>query len=160
MLVLKFSYPLNFVANRRDYYHHVYINCTGVYLSLRDVKYANNSTISISEIGRTRSEALQCITDKSPCCRSQKLGEWLFPNGTKVPIEGHDSDGNAATTFFRNRYNGKVNLNRVNSHVTYPTGRFCCEVPDAINNNQTVCAIISECNKVLLYKYCYDFNLT
>ena len=65
----------------------------GVYLSLKGVVYANNSVISITEIGETNpdtnlNEGLQCITDRVPCCRSTfRAGEWYFPNGTMVPGE-------------------------------------------------------------------------
>ena len=67
-----------------------------------------------------------------------RAGEWYFPDGTTVPIEGEGENG--ATTFYRNRGDdGSVNLNRLNSDVMSPTGLFCCEVPDANDINKTVC---------------------
>ena len=58
-----------------------------------------------------------------------------------VPVIGQGQD--RATTFFRNRGDdGTVNLNRVNSDVMMPTGRFCCVVPDANGVDQRVCANI------------------
>ena len=71
---------------------------------------------------------------------ANRHGEWYFPdNGGMVPRPGVDE------RFYRNRgVNGEVNLNRVNNTVMMPTGRFCCEVPDATGVNQTVCANISE----------------
>ena len=128
-----------------------YLHITGVYLSLRGVKYTNNSVIPITEIEHTltsngmtdttSNNGLQCITNRRPCCQTKtnRHGEWIFPNGTMVPIQ----DG--ATSFFRNRGDdGTVNLNRLNSDVMMPTGRFCCVVPDATSVNQTVCANISK----------------
>ena len=124
---------------------------TGVYLSLNGKIYANNSVISITEIGETdittipptlnSNNALQCITDKSPCCATQsRAGEWFFPNKTIVPIEG-----NAMMTFYRNRGDdGTINLNRFNASVLSPTGLFCCEVPDAERVNQTACVTIGK----------------
>ena len=109
--------------------------------------YANNSVISITEIGETnpddtdQNEGLQCITDRMPCCRGVfRAGEWYFPNRTVVPRED-----NNPTTFHRNRGHddGTVNLNRLNN-VMMPTGLFCCVVPDATGIMQTVCANISE----------------
>ena len=44
--------------------------------------------------------------------------------------------------FYRSRgANGEVSLNQP-SGVESPTGRFCCEVPDATNTNQTLCVNI------------------
>ena len=53
--------------------------------------------------------------------------------------------------FYRNRGNddGTVNLNR-NSGVMMPTGLFCCEVHNALNVIQTVCANIGELAEFLL----------
>ena len=63
-------------------------------------------------------------------------GEWYLPNGTLV--QGTSSD----TAFYRGRGdNGEVYLNHP-TDVKSPTGRFCCEVPDATDTNQTLCAII------------------
>lgn len=124
---------------------------TGVSLSLRGIEYPNNSIISITEIGETDpttnlNDGLQCITDRTPCCRFQyRVGEWFFPNGTKVPLRG-GSGATSATTFYRNRGydDGTVNLNHVSPDVLSPTGRFCCVVPDANDISQTVCVIISK----------------
>ena len=118
---------------------------TGVYLSLKGVLYANYSVTSISEIGETdrdnpslMNNAIQCITDRKPCCRGgNRAGEWFFPNGSVVPVEG---------LFYRNRGpdDGAVNLNRANTNVMMPTSLFCCIVPDATGINQTIFADISE----------------
>ena len=109
--------------------------------------YPNNSVILITEIEETNATAnngLQCITDRRPCCAAigGRAGEWFFPdNGGVVQIQG------GATSFFRNRgNNGTVNLNRVSSDVMMPTGRFCCVVPDATGDDQTLCANIGNKN--------------
>ena len=50
----------------------------------------------------------------------------------------------STTAFYRIRgANGEVSLNRP-SGIESPTacGRFCCEVPDATNINQTLCVNI------------------
>ena len=106
----------------------------------------NNSFISISEIGQTdtelgMNEGLQCITNKT----SNGSGEWYFPNGVAVPIEG-----NAPRSFYQNRSDdGTVNLYRVNETVTSPTGRFCCVVPDDTDVNQTLYINITDVNQTL-----------
>lgn len=121
----------------------------GVYLSLKEAVYPNNSHILITEIGETNTSfspppnsnnGLQCITDRMPCCRApqNRAGEWFFPNGSAVPLLG-----GGATAFYRNRGDdGTVNLNRLNSDVMMPTGRFCCVVPDATSTSVTVCSNI------------------
>jgi hypothetical protein len=76
-----------------------------------------------------------------PCCATAgvRAGEWFFPNGMIVPNQGE------ASSFYRNRGDdGTVNLNRLNANVFMPTGLFCCEVPDALNNVQRLCANIGE----------------
>ena len=76
-----------------------------------------------------------------PCCASapNRLGQWLFPNGYVVPAQG------LATTFYRTRGDdGTVNLNRLNTNVFTPTGLFCCEVPNASDAMQSLCANIGE----------------
>ena len=108
--------------------------------------YPNNSDIVITEIGQTNNSAspppntgIQCITDRRPCCAStpNRFGQWIFPNGSYVPIS------TTTTTFYRNRGDdGTVNLNRLNDNVTMPTGRFCCELPDAADVLQTLCVNI------------------
>ena len=118
----------------------------GVYLSLKGVVYPNNSVILITEIEQTTSNnGLQCITDKRPCCATppNRDGEWFFPDGGVVPVIGKEP--NRATTFYRSRGDdGTVNLNRVNSDVMMPTGRFCCVVPDNTSTDVTVCVQIGE----------------
>ena len=119
----------------------------GVYLSLKSTIYANNSVIFSSMIGESYDgqrrvylsppNSLQCITDRRHCCKSNaRAGEWYFPNASYVPIFADSG------TYYRTRGDdGSVHLNRRNDSET---GLFCCVVPDAIDNTQTVCANIGE----------------
>ena len=129
-------------------------NCiyfAGVYLALRNQLFiANNTQINIRSIGLSSDNpngALQCITDRKHCCYdlSHRHGEWYLPNGMVVH---HQWDGDVG--FYRNRGdNGRVYLNHptINDTTTMsPTGRFCCEVPDATGVNQTICALIGKLN--------------
>ena len=114
----------------------------GVYLALRNHFIANNSQVNIRSIGLSSNipnTALQCITDKNPCClENPRLGKWYLPNGTLV------HEGTSTTVFHRNRGdNGEVYLNRP-SDVRSPTGQFCCQVADATNMNQTLCVVIGK----------------
>ena len=116
------------------------------------MKYTNNSIVIITEIGQTdtyQNNALQCITDRKPCCQPppNRVGEWYFPDRTLVPTPG------LARTYYRLRgYNGTVNLNRLaSSDITFPSGQFCCVVPDATNIIQTLCINIS---KIIVLLWC------
>ena len=119
-----------------------------MYLLLKGTLYTNNSDIFINEIGETdhisliptQNNALQCVTDRIPCCQfSPRVGEWYFPNGTVIP--GLIDHG---LVLYRNRGrdDGTVNLNYNNSTLPAltPTGLFCCVLPDMDNENQRLCA--------------------
>ena len=116
-----------------------------MHLSLRGRKYiVNNSYFDIDDIGAEGDgAALLCITDLMQCCRGNEtdgggaLGQWFYPNGTNVSIEGNKYD------FYRNRGRSVVRLNRRNS-ARSPTGLYCCEVPDATNTQQRICANIGK----------------
>ena len=112
-----------------------------MYLSLNGVILMANSNILITDIGTLGQPPLVCTTDRMPCCQDQpQYGDWKFPNGSRVL---HTTYG--AVAFHRNRDNdGNVNLFRNGSDVVSPTGRFCCEVEDVTNINQTMCANLSE----------------
>ena len=112
----------------------------GVYLSLKGVVCANNSLVTMNEIGR-KDDSIKCITDKKPCCTSPfRVGQWLFPDRNVVPIAAAP-----ATSFYRYRSDvGGIYLNRLNSDITDPTGQFCCMVPDATDEIQTLCINISK----------------
>jgi hypothetical protein len=117
----------------------------GVYLSYGGKAYKNFSVFSISEIGNENiGFQLQCTTANSPCCMDfqHRRGDWFFPNTSLVPGKKQEAE---PKTFYRNRGdNGTVNLNRQNTDIIYPTGLFCCEVPDDDDINQTLCANIGK----------------
>jgi hypothetical protein len=111
----------------------------GVFFTLGGWPYRNGSSILIGEIGEGDDGALLCVTDLIQCCRGDDtpgeggaLGEWFYPNGTLVRVQA-DSDG-----FYRNRGFGIVLLNRRNNAL-FPTGQFCCVIPDATLTSMTTC---------------------
>ena len=102
----------------------------------------NNSHADVYDIGEGDEAALLCITNLVECCYSSDtpigvggLGEWFYPNGSTVPIEGAGYD------LYRNRGPSVVRLNR-RRNGTSPTGLYCCEVPDSTFTTQRVCANI------------------
>ena len=78
-------------------------------------------------------EALLCMTDLTACCRSSyasgPVGNWFFPNGTRVPSSGAQWD------FHRTRGQSVVFLHRRSGGVN---GIYSCVIPDAMNITQTI----------------------
>ena len=105
-----------------------------MFLSLNRHPIANNSYVDVNDIGEY-DDALLCHTDKPDCCYPYyglRVGEWYYPNGSRVRIQGGYQD-----EFYRNRGAQIVRLNRRQGTFT-ARGLFRCEVPDINNNIQTV----------------------
>ena len=103
----------------------------GVRSSLRGITYQNNSIVTLEDIGEG-DEALFCLTDQTACCHSSSgssLGNWFFPNGTRVP------SSDSQWGFHRTRGQSVVRLQRRRGGVT---GIYRCEIPDAMNVIQTI----------------------
>ena len=80
--------------------------------------------------------ALLCKTNLTACCRAAytvengpALGNWFFPNGTRVPSEGKQWD------FHRSRGQMEVALQRRRGGEE---GIYSCEIPDSANVSQTI----------------------
>ena len=82
--------------------------------------------------------ALQCTTDSITCCSNtppeMRAGQFYFPSGSAVAVQGAVTDG-----YYRNRGSQLIRLNRQPDGVL--TGQFHCEIPDAngTDMNLTVC---------------------
>ena len=81
-------------------------------------------------------DALLCVTNLTACCRyphtgnrSYVLGNWFFPNGTRVPSSGASSD------FYRTREHMMVCMHRIRGGED---GIYRCEIPDSTNVLQTI----------------------
>jgi hypothetical protein len=122
-----------------------------VYLYLRGRLYVRNSSyIDIDDIGEGDNGALVCVTDLTQCCSvgvdtvgDAVLGRWFYPNGTDVPVDGY------GYAFYSSRGQSSVRINRRNN-IRSPSGLYCCEVPDASNTQQRVCANIGEPVSIIL----------
>ena len=88
--------------------------------------------MTLEEIGEV-DDALLCVTDQPACCRppysGSALGNWFFPNGTRVPSIG------VQWNVFRHRGQSVVSLNRKRGGVT---GIYSCVIPDAAGVTQTI----------------------
>ena len=120
----------------------LHADLSGVKLSLHGVDIANNSYVNVNDIGVEDRDALLCHTDNRNCCTNmigqQRAGEWYFPNGTTVETVGYNNYIGHTSYFFRSRGTQTVLLRR----ESYPSeiGKFCCEVLNAYNLNQSICA--------------------
>ena len=89
--------------------------------------------VILEDIGEGR-DALLCITNYTACCNShytgENMGNWFFPNGTKVPNETGTSGD-----FYRSRGQMVVRLHRRRGGEE---GIYRCEIPDAMNTKQTI----------------------
>ena len=101
-----------------------------VWFSLKGTTYQNNSIVILENIGEGNDDALLCVTNYTACCKSQGLGNWFFPNETRVP-----SDGRNKWDFYRNRGQMVVRLHRKRGGVE---GIYRCEILGAMNVNQII----------------------
>lgn len=93
----------------------------------------NHSYVSLEELGWGVFDSLLCLTDKDIYTIRPREGEWYFPNGTQVPIEG------TGWRFYRDRRTKIVRLHqRVSSTRVF--GMFRCVVRDSINVPHTLYA--------------------
>ena len=72
-------------------------------------------------------DALFCVTDFRNCCRPPYIGNWFFPNETRVPSTHWD--------IYRTRGRMIVSLHRRRGGVN---GIYRCVIPDAMNIIQTI----------------------
>ena len=82
----------------------------------------------LEDIG-DRDDALLCITSLTTCCQHPSLGNWFFPNGSKVPGSGNNWD------IYRTRGQMVVRMHR---RTGGEEGIYRCEIPDSMNVIQTL----------------------
>ena len=81
-------------------------------------------------------DSLLCITNQTACCRPPytgdmglTIGNWFFPNGTRVSSAGAQSD------FYNTRGQMVVGLHRRRGGAE---GIYRCEIPDTLQIIQTI----------------------
>ena len=91
--------------------------------------------MTLEDIGDNNDTALVCVTNLTTCCRppytgtGSVLGNWFFPNGTRVPSTGAQWD------FHRTRGQMELALQRRRGGEE---GIYRCEIPDSMNVKQTI----------------------
>ena len=89
--------------------------------------------MNLEEIGEG-DDALLCMTNLTACCRPPHpgqgaIGNWFFPNGTRVPSSGSHSD------FHRTRGQSAVLLHHRRGGTD---GVYRCEIPNTTGVIQTI----------------------
>ena len=101
-----------------------------VWFSLRNKTFQNNSIVILDDIGESNENALLCRTNLTACCKLPSIGNWFFPNGSRVP-----SDDSSNTAFYRTR--GEMVI-RLKHRGGGEEGIYSCEIPDSVNVTQTI----------------------
>ena len=102
-----------------------------VWFSLNGTTYQNNSLLTLEDIGENNT-ALLCMTNLTACCQrpyAGAIGNWFFPNGTRVPSGSNKWD------FYRSRDQSVVLLHRRRSGVH---GIYKCKIPDSMDVIQSI----------------------
>lgn len=123
-----------------------------MYLSLNGRVLVTNEDLTITDIGEG-DRALFCFTDLSQCCVDESRGQWLFPDGTTIPLDSTQDK----LDFSIERGSGFVRLNRKNN-ATSPSGMFCCEVPDATSSLIQICININPVGGTLCQSHLLLWN--
>ena len=101
-----------------------------VWFSLRNETFQNNSNVTLEDIGESDKDALLCRTNFTACCKHPSIGNWFFPDGSRVP-----SNGSLNTAFYRTRDKMVLRLKHTGGGVG---GIYRCEIPDSMNVTQTI----------------------
>ena len=87
-------------------------------------------------------DALLCKTNQTACCQppyvgvnGSTLGNWFFPNETRVPGDIANATSGEKWDFYKDRGQMVVRMNRRRGGVE---GIYRCEIPDAMNVIQTI----------------------
>ena len=115
---------------------HTFSGAGDVWFSLNGTTYQNNSIVILEDIGEG-DDALLCLTNYTACCKDPALGNWFFPNGSRVLSGGMNLD------IFRGRGQMEVHMHRTRGGVE---GIYRCEIPDTFGFTQTLyIGVYSEC---------------
>ena len=98
--------------------------------------------MTLEDIGEW-DDALLCLTDQPACCKSPftdelgppVMGDWFFPNGTRLPSESVNTSSGLQWDFFKDRDQSMVHMHRRQSGAT---GIYRCEIPNSVNVTQAI----------------------
>ena len=110
-------------------------------------------------------DALLCMTNQTACCHHHivgmrhSMGNWFFPNGTRVPGRIVNATSGEMWGFYRDRGQMAVHLNHRRGGVE---GIYHCEIPDTFGFIQTLYITVrsgewymySSCSTIVMYSSC------
>ena len=122
-----------------------------VWFSLNGTTYQNNSIVTLEDISEG-ANALICMTNQTACCRppytdgleQPAVGNWFFPNETRVPSSGVQWD------FHRTRGHMKVLLQRKRGGAE---GIYRCLISDTFGFTQALYIGVYSASTGELYLY-------
>ena len=98
--------------------------------------------MNLEDIGEGRNAALLCVTDQSACCRrpytgemGHAIGNWFFPNGTRIPAAIVNVTTGTQWEFYRSR--GQM-VEIMHRRRGGENGIYRCQIPDAMNVTQLI----------------------
>ena len=114
---------------------HFFLGVADVWFSLNGTTYQNNSLVTLEDIGKD-DDALLCVTNQTACCQPSStggngsvIGNWFFPNGTRVPGGGSQWD------MYRRRGYKMVHIYRRRGGEE---GIYWCGIPDSMNVTKSI----------------------
>ena len=118
--------------------------------------------MTLEDIGEGRDAALLCLTDQTACCSrfytgeiGSALGNWFFPNGTRIPSTYANYTTRTQWDFHRTRGQMIVHMRRRRGGVD---GIYRCEIPDAMNVTQTIYIGVYSANTGVWYIHVIGFH--
>ena len=96
----------------------------------RHIYPSNSNVFSIVDVGEGPENAISCKTDRNPCCRVDRIGQWLYSNYSEIQPKRVERE------YYRNRNDNQaifLNLRNDSSHQ-YP-GIFYCMFPSSDTSN-------------------------
>ena len=113
----------------------------GVRFWLNGTTYQNNSLVSLEDIGEN-DYALLCLTDLTVCCRTpytgipgHAVGNWYFPNGTRVRSYTANSTTGEQWEIYRTRGQKLIYLHLRRGGAS---GIYLCTIPDGASVYQNI----------------------
>ena len=110
---------------------------SSVNFTLGNRTYKSNSTIKMSDIGEG-DNALFCWASNTECCVDQHIGEFFYPDYSRVSIK--EASGNR---LYVSRGEQHIRLNRKSGAIP-PLGRYKCEIPFSSELSQIAYINITE----------------
>ena len=89
-------------------------------LVLNDIIIPDHGLVFLDDVGEHNTQSLLCLTNQTNCCDHRSIGEWYFPNETKVP------NFDDPWEFYTSRGPSVVRLHRRTGGVI---GIYHCKIP-------------------------------